>query len=197
MPCDPVHPSAHSADQHTGILMHPHTSQFSSRNQTLNNQEHKDPHHQSVKRRGACPTTNPEAGFSLIEVMVVLVIIGLLSTVVLINVLPSRDKAMVEKAHTDLRMLEQAIQNYKLDNFTYPRTQDGLQALVTPPAGMTRPDRYRAEGYIRRLENDPWGNAYQYAFPGNGRAYDIYSLGADGMPGGEGQDADISVWDEL
>jgi general secretion pathway protein G len=136
-----------------------------------------------------------EAGFSLIEVLVVLLIIGLISTVVVINVLPASDRARVDKAKTDIAMLEQALESYRLDNFAYPRTQDGLQALVTAPAGLSRPDRYREGGYIRRLPNDPWDNPYVYAFPGQNRAIDIYSLGADGAPGGEGLDADIGNWD--
>ncbi len=135
-----------------------------------------------------------EAGFSLIEVLVVLLIIGLISTVVVINVLPAGDRARVDKARADIAMLEQALESYRLDNFAYPRTQDGLQALVAAPAGLSRPDRYREGGYIRRLPNDPWDNAYVYAFPGQNRTIDIYSLGADGAPGGEGLDADIGNW---
>jgi general secretion pathway protein G len=127
--------------------------------------------------------------------MVVIVIIGLLSTVVLINVLPSRDRAMVEKARADIAVLEQAVEGYRLDTFAYPRTEDGLNALVSPPASLTRPERYREGGYIRRLPPDPWGNPYVYAYPGRARAFDIYSLGADNAPGGEGLDADIGNWD--
>ena len=135
-----------------------------------------------------------EAGFSLIEVMVTIVIIGLLSTVVLINVLPSRDTAMVEKAKTDIATLEQAVETYKLETLTYPRTEDGLEALVAAPVSLVKADRYREGGYIRRLPEDPWGNPYQYAYPGKTRAYDIFSLGADNAPGGEGLDADIGNW---
>jgi general secretion pathway protein G len=135
-----------------------------------------------------------EAGFSLIEVMVTIVIIGLLSTVVLLNVLPSRDKAMVEKAKTDIAVLEQAVDTYKLETLSYPRTEDGLDALVSPPASLTNATRFRKEGYIRRLPEDPWGNAYRYAYPGRSSAFDVYSLGADGQPGGEGLDTDIGNW---
>ncbi len=127
--------------------------------------------------------------------LVVLLIIGLISTVVLINVLPARDRASVDKARADIAILEQAIENYKLDNMTYPRTVDGLDALVTAPASLARADRYRDGGYIRRLPDDPWGNAYQYAYPGKARPYDIYSFGADGVAGGEGLDADIGNWE--
>jgi general secretion pathway protein G len=135
-----------------------------------------------------------QAGFSLIEVMVTIVIIGLLSTVVLINVLPSRDKAMVEKAKTDIAVLEQAIDTFKLEMLSYPKTEDGLEALVTPPASLSSANRFREGGYIRRLPEDPWGNAYRYAYPGRAAAFDVYSLGADGQPGGEGLDADIGNW---
>lgn len=137
-----------------------------------------------------------DKGFTLVEVMVVIVIIGLLATVVVINVLPSQDKAMVEKARADILILEQALEMYKLDNLTYPTTDQGLEALVTPPAGLTRPERYRPGGYIKRLPDDPWGNAYQYATPGEHGAVDIFSLGADGRMGGADLAADIGNWKE-
>ena len=135
------------------------------------------------------------AGFTLVEVMVVVVIIGLLATVVVINVLPAQDRAMVEKAGADIAVLEQAVETYRLDNLTFPRTEDGLQALVAPPASLNRPERYRQGGYVRRLPDDPWGNPYQYRQPGrDNRPFEIISLGADGQEGGEGNDADISNW---
>lgn len=133
-------------------------------------------------------------GFTLIELMVVIVIIGLLATVVTLNVLPSQDRAMVEKARADVALLEQALDNYRLENLAYPRTEDGLQALVKPPASLARPERYRQGGYIRRLPNDPWGNPYQYVFPGRSGRFDVYSFGADGVAGGEGDGADIGNW---
>lgn len=123
--------------------------------------------------------------------MVTIVIIGLLSTVVLINVLPSRDQAMVDKARIDIEVLAQSLDQFKLDNFAYPRTEDGLEALVAMPSGHPRPDRYREGGYIRKLPSDPWGNPYRYAFPGRNGRFDVISFGADGAPGGEGGDADI------
>jgi general secretion pathway protein G len=136
-----------------------------------------------------------EAGFSLVELMVVLVILGLISTVVLINVLPAQDRAMVDKARVDIATLEQALESYKADVLVFPRTQDGLAALLTPPGGLERADRYREGGYIRRLPDDPWGNPYLYVYPGRkGRAFDLYSLGADGAEGGSGNDADIGNW---
>lgn len=134
-------------------------------------------------------------GFTLVELMVVIVIIGLLATVVAINVLPSQDKAMIGKARADISTLEQAIETYRLDNLTFPDAQSGLQALTAPPAGLARPERYREGGYIRRLPEDPWGNAYQYRRPSaHGGQFDVFSYGADGKEGGEGNDADIGNW---
>jgi general secretion pathway protein G len=145
----------------------------------------------SIRHTGAARTAR---GFTLIELMVVIVIIGLLATVVTLNVLPSQDRAMREKARTDVSLLEQAIDTYRLENLSYPRTEDGLPALLKPPASLSRPERYRAGGYIRRLPTDPWGNAYLYRFPGVHGPFDVYSLGADGAEGGEGEDADIGNW---
>ncbi len=138
--------------------------------------------------------SHPEAGFSLIEVMVVLVIIGLISSVIAFNVLPALDQGKDETARIQIRTLSTALTDYKFDNQTYPRTEDGLEALVAAPASLARPDRYRQGGYIRSLPLDPWGNPYQYAYPGRYAEYDIYSLGADGREGGEGPDADIGTW---
>ena len=130
-----------------------------------------------------------EEGFTLVELMVVIVIIGLLATVVMINVLPSQDRAMATKARADIATLEQAMEMYRLDNLSYPPSGD-LSALVAPPAGA-QAGGYRPGGYIKALPNDPWGRAYQLAVPGRSGAFDIYSLGADGAPGGEGENADI------
>jgi len=135
-----------------------------------------------------------EAGFTLIELMVVIVIIGLLATVVVINVLPSQDRAMIEKARADIATLEQAIEMYRLDMLAYPTTDQGLEALVSAPSGLNRPERYRPGGYVRRLPEDPWGNPYQYVFPGERSTFDLYSMGADGRLGGEGENADIGNW---
>jgi len=135
-----------------------------------------------------------EAGFTLVELMVVIVIIGLLATVVMLNVLPSQDRAMVEKARADIAVLEQAVEIYRLELLTFPRTDDGLHALVSAPRNLDRPERYRGGGYVRRLPQDPWGNAYRYVYPGRHGVYDIYSLGADGREGGEDNGADIGNW---
>ncbi|MFC0633932.1 type II secretion system major pseudopilin GspG [Brevundimonas balnearis] len=134
-------------------------------------------------------------GFTLVELMVVIVIIGLLATVVAINVLPSQDRAMVGKARADIATLEQAVETYRLDNLTFPTAQQGLQALVSAPSDLAQPERYRQGGYIRRLPEDPWGNPYQYRHPSaHGGQFDVWSWGADGREGGEGNDADIGNW---
>lgn len=134
------------------------------------------------------------AGFTLVELMVVIVIIGLLATVVVINVLPSQDRAMIEKARADIALLEQAVEMYKLDMLVYPSTDQGLEALLSPPDDLDRPERYRTGGYIKRLPDDPWGQPYLYLRPGEHSAFDIFSMGADGRPGGEGAAADIGNW---
>ena len=135
------------------------------------------------------------AGFTLVELMVVIVIIGLLATVVAINVLPAQGKAMVGKAKADISTLEQAIETYRLDNLTFPDDRQGLQALVAAPAGLSQPERYREGGYVRRLPKDPWGQDYQYRRPStHGGQFDVFSWGADGKAGGEGEDADLGNW---
>ena len=123
-----------------------------------------------------------ENGFTLVELMVVIVIIGLLATIVVINVMPAQDTARVRKAEADVATLEQGVEMYRLNRMNYPSGADGLQALVS-------------EGFIKRLPKDPWGNPYRYSAPGrNGQPFDIYSTGADGREGGEGDDADIGNW---
>ena len=131
-------------------------------------------------------------GFTLVELMVVIFILGLLTTIVVINVLPSQDKAMIQKARADIATLGQALEMYRLDNLSYPGSSDGLQALVAPPPSLTTTARYRKGGYIKKLPEDPWGRPYQYDNPGRqGPGFDLYSLGADGAPGGEDDNADI------
>ncbi|MFT3966356.1 MAG: type II secretion system major pseudopilin GspG [Sphingobium sp.] len=132
----------------------------------------------------------------MVELLVVIVIIGLLATIVAINVIPAGNKARVEKAKADIATLEQALEQYRLDNLTYPSSTDGLNALLTPPPGLPQPERYRQGGYIKKLPADPWGKPYLYAAPGRRGAFDIYSLGADGTPGGEGENADIYSSDQ-
>ena len=132
-----------------------------------------------------------EEGFTLVELMVVIVIIGLLATIVAINVIPATDTARIEKAKADIATIEQALEQYRLDNLTYPSGSDGLQALLNPPASLAQPQRYRRGGYIKKLPDDPWGRAYIDTVPGRRGAFDISSLGADGQPGGEQENADI------
>lgn len=141
--------------------------------------------------RKPMPFRKSERGFTLVELMVVIVIIGLLATVVMVNVLPSQDRAMVTKAKADIATLEQAMEMYRLDNFSYPSGSDGLDALVSPPASLGQPGRYRPGGYIKNLPEDPWGRPYQLAIPGKSGPFDIYSLGNDGAPGGDGENLDI------
>lgn len=132
-----------------------------------------------------------QQGFTLVELMVVIVIIGLLATIVAINVIPATDTARVEKAKADIAVIEQALEQYRLDNLGYPTQMQGLSALLNAPAGLAQPERYRRGGYIRKLPDDPWGRAYQYQVPGEKGAFDIISLGADGQPGGTEDNADI------
>lgn len=131
-------------------------------------------------------TERSEKGFTLIEIMVVVVIIGLLATLILPRVLGRQEEAFIAKAKSDIRALSSAVQLYKLDTFKFPTTSQGLEALVT--GGKD------GRGYIDRLPTDPWGNGYQYLYPGDKMEYDLWSYGADGQTGGEGVDADIGNW---
>lgn len=147
-----------------------------------------------LPRRGAKRfRQSDENGFTLVELMVVIVIVGLLATVVAFNVIPMGDKARVEKAKSDISTIEQALEMYRLQNLHYPTTAEGLQALVSPPASANA-GSYQPGGYIKKLPNDPWGNPYRYASPGQHGQADVWSNGADGKPGGEGVDADIGSW---
>ncbi|QEI14301.1 type II secretion system protein GspG [Cellvibrio japonicus] len=137
-----------------------------------------------------------QRGFTLIEIMVVVIIIGLLAGIVVPNVMESLDKANVQKARADFKALQTALKLYRIDNFNYPTTEQGLESLVTKPTIAPLPRNYKANGYLETLPKDPWGNDYQYMSPGQGHEYDIYSLGADGVNGGDGQNADLSVWDD-
>ena len=136
-----------------------------------------------------------EDGFTLVELMVVIVIIGLLATIVVLNVLPAGDRARVEKARADIETIDQALELYKLHNFNYPTTTDGLNALLAPPASLTDPSRYQKGGYLKKLPDDPWGRPYLYASPGQHGEADVWTYGADGKEGGEGINADIGNWD--
>ena len=134
------------------------------------------------------------AGFTLLEIMVVVVILGILAALVAPNVIRRIDDANVTKAKQDIRAFETALNLFRMDNFRYPTTEQGLQALVTRP-NDPNVRVYPEGGYVRSLQKDPWGNDYAYIAPGTrGGDYDLYTLGADNQPGGEGPDADIGNW---
>lgn len=136
-----------------------------------------------------------QRGITLIELLVVLTILAFISALVVINVLPERDRAAVRKAQIDIKTIEGALDQYRLDMMTYPSTDQGLAALSSAPADALNASQYRPGGYLRAgAAVDPWGRPYQYRFPGEHGAFDVYSLGADGQRGGEGLDADIGNW---
>jgi len=136
-----------------------------------------------------------QQGFTLIEIMVVVVILGILASVIAPRIMDNPDKARVSKAKTDINALESALDVYRLDNFVYPTTDQGLEALVAEPTTAPEPPNWKQGGYVKRLNKDPWGNDYLYLSPGQKGEIDIYSLGADGAPGGDGINADIGNWD--
>ena len=133
-------------------------------------------------------------GFTLIEIMVVVVILGILAAIVVPNIMDAPDKARVAKAKQDIQQMESALELYKLDNYVYPSTQQGLEALVAQPSGEPPARNWKPGGYIKTLPKDPWGNDYQYLNPGTHGEIDIFTLGADGKPGGDGYAADIGNW---
>jgi len=134
-----------------------------------------------------------QSGFTLIEIMVVVVIIGILASLVAPSVMRRIDEANVVKAKQDIRAYETALNLYRMDNFRYPTTDQGLKALVEKPADPNVRN-WKEGGYIQSMRKDPWGNEYVFLSPGTRGEYDIYTLGADGQPGGEGNDADIGNW---
>ena len=135
-----------------------------------------------------------QTGFTLIEVMVVVVILGILAALVVPKIMGRPDEARIVAARQDIATLMQALKLYKLDNIAYPTTEQGLQALTAKPASAPVPPNWKSGGYIDRLPKDPWGHEFQYLNPGLHGEVDIFSLGADGAPGGEGNDADIGSW---
>lgn len=137
-------------------------------------------------------SANRSTGFTLIELLVVLVIIGVLAALIVPNVLSRADDARVTAARTDVNNLMQALKLYKLDNQRYPTAEQGLESLVRRPSAAPVPGNWRS--YIEKLPNDPWGLPYQFANPGVKGEIDVYSLGADGRAGGEGNDADVGSW---
>jgi general secretion pathway protein G len=134
------------------------------------------------------------SGFTLIEVMVVVVVLSILAAIVIPRVMDRPDQARIVKAKQDIRAIESALNLYKLDNYDYPTTEQGLEALIQKPTTPPEPRNWKAGGYVDRLPKDPWGYDYQYLSPGQNSAIDLYSLGADGQLGGEGTDADIANW---
>ncbi len=136
----------------------------------------------------------PASGFTLIEVMVVVVILGILAAIVVPRIMDRPDEARIIKAKQDIRALESALNLYKLDNYDYPTTDQGLEALVQRPTIPPEPPRWKQGGYVDRLPKDPWERPYQYLNPGQKGTIDIYSLGADGQLEGETVNADIGNW---
>ncbi len=133
-------------------------------------------------------------GFTLIEIIVVVVIIGILATLVAPKFLGRTDEARIVKAKNDISAYESALKLYKLDNYVYPTTDQGLEALITKPSGDPAPANWKEGGYVDKLRKDPWQRDYLYLNPGEHGEIDIYSLGADGIEGGEGANADIGNW---
>ncbi len=140
--------------------------------------------------------TAKQAGFSLIELVVVIVILGILASLVAPQIMGNVDKALTQQAKTDMKSIETALKLYKLDNFSYPSTEQGLQALVEKSGIPPEPRNFKKGGYLDRLPKDPWGGNYIYLSPGDHGEFDIITYGRDGQPGGEGQDADIGNWQE-
>jgi len=136
-------------------------------------------------------------GFSLIEIMVVIVIMGILVSVVAVNIMGKPDEARQLKAKMDIQTLETALKLYRLDNGRYPTTEQGLQALVEPPSVGQLAQNWRKDGYLEKgkVPKDPWGNEYIYFSPGINGDFDIMTYGDDGEQGGEGKDADINSWE--
>jgi len=135
----------------------------------------------------------PATGFTLIEILIVVVILGILGAAIVPNLMGRPDQARIQAAKTDLRSLSNALDMYRLDNFTYPSTDQGLEALVSQPSGFPEAKNWNPDGYLDRSPEDPWKNAYAYI--NNGRGFELVSYGADGQQGGEGINADITLDD--
>jgi general secretion pathway protein G len=139
-------------------------------------------------------SNNKSRGFTLIEILVVVVILSILAALIVPKIMDRPDEARVVAAKSDIRALISALKMYRLDNGSYPTTEQGLQALVKRPETGDVPRNWKGNGYLDRLPKDPWKNDYQYLSPGLHDEIDIFSLGADGQPGGDGVKADIGSW---
>ena len=147
-------------------------------------------------RKWARETGARASGFTLIEIMVVVVILGVLGALIVPNIVGRPDEARATAARSDIQQIGNALDLYRMDNGHYPSTDQGLEALVDKPAGYPEPRRWNPDGYLKRVPVDPWGEPYLYEQPGtqNPRSFDLWSLGADAGPGGEDADADIGNW---
>ncbi|MBP1205497.1 general secretion pathway protein G [Duganella sp. 1411] len=145
--------------------------------------------------KNATPQRRAARGFTLIEIMVVVVIMGVLAALVVPKLLSRTGESKVAAAKVDIATVMQALKLYKLDNQRYPTTEQGLQALLTKPTSGPAANGWKTGGYLEKMPKDPWGAPYQYLSPGIKGEIDVYSLGADGAPGGTGDDADIGSWD--
>jgi general secretion pathway protein G len=142
----------------------------------------------------SAPRVPAHAGFTLIELMVVVAILGILAALVVPKIMSRPDEARVVAAKQDIATLSQALKLYRLDNKRYPTTEQGLQSLVMRPTTAPVPDNWKGGGYVEKLPMDPWGKPYQYLNPGLHGEIDIFSYGADGVAGGQGVDADVGNW---
>jgi general secretion pathway protein G len=151
-------------------------------------------------RRGtrSCPQPARQPfskGFTLIEILVVVVILGILAAIVVPKVMEYPGQARQTRAKADIEAIRSSLGMYKLDNFSYPSTEQGLDALVHKPSGAPDAPKWRAGGYMEKVPQDPWGHPYLYLHPGVHGDIDVFTYGADGKPGGEGEDADVGSWD--
>ncbi|HYA02709.1 MAG TPA: type II secretion system major pseudopilin GspG [Syntrophobacteria bacterium] len=141
------------------------------------------------------PLLSSVSGFTLIELMVVIIILGILAGLIIPRIMEDPEKAKVVKAKLQIESFSAAVKRYKLDNGDYPSTDQGLQALVEKPSVGKIPARYPEKGYLSKIPQDPWGNDYVYVCPGEHGDFDIIAYGADGKEGGEGKDADVRSWE--
>ena len=146
------------------------------------------------EHNGQNPKRDSESGFTLIEVMVVIAIIGIMATLIVPRIMSKPDEARVIAAKQDISTIVQALKLYRLDTGRYPTTEQGLQALMSRPTSEPIPQNWKTDGYLDRLPKDPWGYSYQYLNPGQHAEIDVFSYGADNKAGGTGFDSDIGSW---